>query len=81
MQEEFDEMLMFGETSVKVDPIMMFREAAEETLGKLIADGVIEMSEFPGLSRLIASSDEENIKLAVKIMQAYVKKFSNTLGV
>jgi hypothetical protein len=66
---------MFGDVNIKIDPLNLLREAVEHQVGEMISKGVVGIDKLPGLTKLIASSDEENIKLAAKLLHSYVEKF------
>lgn len=71
--QAIEEMLLFGNVDIKIDPLMLMREACEEAMGNLLVKGAIDIYDVPKISKLIASSDEENVKLAANLLKAYAK--------
>ena len=72
LKSEWEQMLLFGE--ITIDSLQIHREVAEQIMGDLLAKGKITIMDVTKISKLVQSSDKENIELALKLLESYAIK-------
>ena len=69
LQSDWERMLIFGE--ITIDSLQIHREVAEQMMGDLLTKGKITLIDVTKISKLVQSSDKENIELALKLLESY----------